>query len=259
MTKFERFIGIDYSGAGEVDETCSGLAVFEAEPTGNPRRVENAIHPRRTNWSRRELAEWLVDTLRKPPVSLVGLDHAFAPPPGDDGEGRDWDEILQTRTERWRTHERSVDTAKSDWEQEAKRVGGSAYRLTEQWTSSAKSVWDGRPNGVLHSTVAGIPWLYAMRRDLRESVHFWPFDGLTPPAGRSVIVEVYPALFWRRYKEEIEAAGIAKRPHQRDAWAVARWMQDMSARGALDSYLSPPLTAKEEEQAKVEGWILGVA
>jgi hypothetical protein len=28
-------------------------------------------------------------------------------------------------------------------------------------------------------------------------VHFWPFDGLEIPAGRSAIAEVYP-LLWRR-------------------------------------------------------------
>jgi hypothetical protein len=32
----------------------------------------------------------------------------------------------------------------------------------------------------------------------------------------------------------------------------------MDSRGALSQYFNPPLTKKEKDQAKLEGWILGV-
>jgi hypothetical protein len=50
---------------------------------------------------------------------------------------------------------------------------------------------------VAKSTHAGIPWLRFIRQHLGSRVHFWPFDGWDVPAGRSVIAEVYPAL-WSR-------------------------------------------------------------
>ena len=43
-----------------------------------------------------------------------------------------------------------------------------------------------------------------MRRDsaIRERVHFWPFDGFEVPEGKSVIAEVYPSLWRRRYARD---------------------------------------------------------
>ena len=69
-------------------------------------------------------------------------------------------------------------------------------RLTEQRTRGAKSVFHFDVQGqVAKSTHAGIPWLRYLRRQLGTRVHFWPFDGWAMPAGRSAVVEVYPALW----------------------------------------------------------------
>ncbi len=43
-----------------------------------------------------------------------------------------------------------------------------------------------------------------------------------------------------------------------DAYATARWMQEVQARGALPGYFEPPLTPAERSVAALEGWILGV-
>src|ERR1700760_1871326 len=60
-----------------------------------------------------------------------------------------------------------------------------------------------RPKGsVAKSTHAGIPWLQFIRQRLGARVHFWPFDGWEVPAGRSVIVEVYPRLWSRSIESE---------------------------------------------------------
>lgn len=126
-------------------------------------------------------------------------------------------------------------------------------RLTECWTSSAKSVFqlDGQ-GSVGKSTHAGIPWLGWLRREAGDLLHFWPFDGWSPPEGKAVIAEVYPALFRHRYPRERRSGD------EQDAYATALWLADMAARGALDDYFRPPLTPSEQAVAALEGWILGV-
>jgi hypothetical protein len=42
------------------------------------------------------------------------------------------------------------------------------------------------------------------------------------------------------------------------AYAAARWMADMVARGALEACFDPPLALSERAVASLEGWILGV-
>jgi hypothetical protein len=70
--------------------------------------------------------------------------------------------------------------------------------------------------------------------------------------GKSVISEVYPSIFRNRYGKE------GRTPDEHDAYAVARWLSESDARGALDRYFSPPLTIEERRVAELEGWMLGV-
>ena len=105
---------------------------------------------------------------------------------------------------------------------------------------------------VAKSTHAGIPWLKRIREVVGDRVHFWPFDGWLPSAGQSVIAEVYPSIFRKRYPKERRTAD------EQDAYAVARWLAEMSGRGELGRYWSPPLSEAERGIADREGWILGV-
>ncbi len=73
------------------------------------------------------------------------------------------------------------------------------------------------------STHAGLPWLLVLRRKLGAKVRFWPFDGWEPVSGRSVIAEVYPALWKHTFPPG------DRDPHQHDAYCAAAWM----ARGRL--------------------------
>jgi hypothetical protein len=126
-------------------------------------------------------------------------------------------------------------------------------RLTEKWTSSAKSVFQFDVQGsVAKSTHAGIPWLRQIRSQVGERVHFWPFDGWEVPGRKSVIVEVYPAIFKNRYPREERNAD------QQDAFLVARWLSESSARGILKQCFQPALTESETGAANLEGWILGI-
>jgi len=40
MPQFNRYIGIDYSGAKTADSSCKGLRVFMAEASGTPEQVQ---------------------------------------------------------------------------------------------------------------------------------------------------------------------------------------------------------------------------
>ncbi len=91
-----------------------------------------------------------------------------------------------------------------------------------------------------------------IREEVGDLVHFWPFDGWQVPAGKSVIAEVYPSIFRNRFARE------DRTPDQQDAYAITRWLKEMDARGRLEQYFQPPLTAEERSVADLEGWILGI-
>lgn len=108
--------------------------------------------------------------------------------------------------------------------------------------------------GVAHSTHAGLPWLRRLRKSVsRDKVHFWPFDGFCVGDEKSVVAEVYPSLFSRRYPQ------LERTEHEHDAWSAAKWPSEMDATDRLDRYFLPPLTRDERRRAKLEGWILGVS
>jgi hypothetical protein len=136
----------------------------------------------------------------------------------------------------------------------AARSGNPRWRrLTEVRARTAKSVFQFDMQGsVAKSTHAGIPWLRYIRQHLGDRVHFWPFDGWTVPANRSVIAEVYPAL-WSR---SLPMGG--RTPDQQDAFAVVKWLQEADRNVSLGKYFRPRLELEERRTAEIEGWILGV-
>jgi hypothetical protein len=87
---------------------------------------------------------------------------------------------------------------------------------------------------------------------VQRPIHFWPFDRWKVPQGSSVVVEVYPSLWTRRFERE------GRDGDEQAAYAVAAWLQRADQNGSLVSYRNPPLTPEERGIAKIEGWILGV-
>jgi hypothetical protein len=133
------------------------------------------------------------------------------------------------------------------------RNGNARWRRLTEERCRAKSVFHFDVQGsVAKSTHAGLPWLRFLRQKLGHQLHFWPFDGWMPPLGRSVIVEVYPALWSRGYPVE------RRNSHQHDAYSVARWMRENDAIGSLSFHLQSTLGATDRDTASTEGWILGV-
>jgi hypothetical protein len=86
----------------------------------------------------------------------------------------------------------------------------------------------------------------------RHPLAFWPFDGWDIPAGRSAIVEVYPALWSRGFARE------SRTGDQHDASTISAWLWRADRDGRLADFLNPDLSPAERSVAQVEGWILGV-
>ena len=79
MPAFARTIGIDYSGAETPTASLKGLRVYLAEGDAPP--VEVPPPPSlKKYWTRRGIAEWLVDKLAEDTPTLVGIDHGFSFP-----------------------------------------------------------------------------------------------------------------------------------------------------------------------------------
>jgi len=255
---FTRYIGIDYSGAATPLSSLKGLRVYQADRTTRPQEVLPPPSPRKY-WTRRGIAQWLVERTAEDEPTLVGIDHGFSfplryfethhlPP--------DWPAFLVDFQRHWPTDELIyVDFVRyGDVEQGVERMGNTRWRrLTEERAGAAKSVFHFDVQGsVAKSTHAGLPWLLYLRRHLGERLHCWPFDGWQVPPGRSVVAEVYPALWKHAFPPE------GRTPDQHDAYCVAARLREADLDGRLQGCLAPVLTPAERALAKIEGWILGV-
>src|SRR5271166_3403637 len=79
LLAFDRYIGIDYSGAETPMSSLKGLCIYTADRNGPPIEVPPPPSPRKY-WTRREIAEWLVERLSEKQPTLVGIDHGFSFP-----------------------------------------------------------------------------------------------------------------------------------------------------------------------------------
>lgn len=265
--KFSRYVGIDYSGGKTSTTPREGLQVYVAKKGEKPEREPPKESP---DWTRKAIAEWLVDTLTEKTPTLVGIDHAFSFPiryfEKYEIEHK-WSIFLDDFHQHWPTEKDGVSVEfvrKGKAGKGRDRSGESGWlRLTEKCTRETglgqpKSVFLFTvPGQVAYATHAGIPWLLRIRQDLkrRRAVHFWPFDGWRIPPKRSAIVEVYPALWNDQFTQECRNLN----EHQRDAYSVAAWMSESDRSGRLAGFLKPELNPEQRKKAKVGGWILGVA
>jgi hypothetical protein len=255
--KFKRYIGIDYSGAQTPNSRIKALQVYEAGPDGDPFKV-NPPEEGTKNWSRLEVAQYCRQSLESVGRVIIGIDHGFSFPMSYMKRYKlsTWDRFLDDFMRHWPTADPHT-SVKSIRDRNPQRTGrAKELRLCEQWTAGAKSVFQFDVQGsVAKSTHAGLPWLLWLRSGpMCQGIdaHFWPFDGFDVPEGKSVVAEVYPSLFRRRYPADGRTAD------EHDAWSVATWLRDADRRGTLKHYFAPPLTLPERKRAALEGWILGV-
>jgi hypothetical protein len=256
---FDRYIGIDYSGAQTPTSSLSGLRVYVSDRESSPVEVPPPPSPRKY-WTRRGIAEWLVERLAEDRPTLVGIDHAFSFPLRYFEAHQlplDWPAFLDDFQHHWPTDEDHTyvdDVRDGELGKGAARSGETRWRrLTDTRAGAAKSVFHFDVQGsVAKSTHSGLPWLRHIRQRAGARVHFWPFDGWDIPSGRSAVLEVYPALWSRAFARE------DRTPDQHDAWSVAEWLRRADQNGTLPGFLSPSLAPHEIAIARIEGWILGV-
>ena len=225
MPAFDRHIGIDYSGADTPTASLKGLRVYLAEGDRLPVEVRPPPSPRKY-WTRKGIAEWLVERLAEDLTTLVGIDHGFSFPLRyfeSHGLLPDWSAFLDDFQHHWPTDDEQtyVEFVRDGIHGNgAARMGNARWRrLTEERSRSAKSVFHFDVQGsVAKSTHAGIPWLRYIRHRLGKQVHFWPFDGWEIPAGQSAIAEVYPALWSRDFAKDDRTGD------QHDAYSIAAWL-----------------------------------
>jgi hypothetical protein len=259
MPLFRRHIGIDYSGAETAEASLKGIRVYAANPSSEPEEVPPPAGPRKY-WSRRALAGWLLEQLSGEAPAIVGIDHAFSFPLAYFQRHRlplEWPTFLNEFQSHCPTDEPNtyVDFVRNGMAGCWDKVTGepSWLRLTEQWTASAKSVFQFDVQGaVAKATYAGLPWLRYLRRELNGRVHFWPFDGWDIPHGRSVIAEVHPSLWMKRFSPQ------ERNSNQHAAYSLAAWLRRADLNGSLSQFVHPELHPEERKIAEIEGWILGV-
>lgn len=258
MPLFQRYIGIDYSGAMSPTSSLKGLRVYVATPLEGPLEVQPPPSAK-TYWTRRGIAHWLSRELSGETKTLVGIDHGFSFPLAYFQKYKlphDWPALLDDFQQHWPCDEDyvCVDFVRyGSHGNGAARTGNSTWRRLAEVRTEAKSVFHfDVPGSVAKSTHAGLPWLRYLRRQLGDKVHFWPFDGWDAPLYRSVIAEVYP----RMWKGLFPAPGLTM--DQQDAYSVAAWMRREDQADRLDRHFAPTLSGEDRALAQIEGWILGL-
>jgi hypothetical protein len=258
VPQFKRHIGIDYSGASSPSCSLKGLRVYVSEGGAEPAEILPPPGPKK-NWTRRGIAEWLIERLAEDAPAIVGIDHGFSFPLKyfeAHGLARDWTTFLDDFQKHWPTDgaDACVEFVREGvLGNGAVRMGNARWRrLTEERSKGAKSVFHFDVQGsVAKSTHAGLPWLRLIRQR-HCSVHFWPFDGWDVPKGATVIAEAYPSMM-RSTPCPADRTG-----DQHDAYSIAAWLMRGDTDGTLGEVFKPELTTPERDRANAEGWILGV-
>lgn len=251
MSDFQHYIGVRYSGRKAPGDGIREIRVYSAHEDREPFPQLNP-DGKDGLWSRRELAEWLLAQITGKTAAIVGLDHAFSFPQSymDRNQLKSWPEFLSDFGGHWPTHEVSV----RELIPGNPRTGDpDEHRLTGRWSAFPRGVFRfDIQDSPAKATHAGLPWIDYLRR-AGDRAHFWPFDGFDVPANRSVVAEVRAARLRDRYVKE----GLDKLDN--DAYAICAWLQERDQLGLLRPYFNPPLSPAEQERARLEGWILGVA
>jgi diadenosine tetraphosphate (Ap4A) HIT family hydrolase len=250
---FDRYIGIDYSGAETPTASLKGLRVYMVDGPAPAREIQPPGSPRRY-WTRQGIAEWLVERLSENIPTVVGIDHGFSFPIKYFERHHlpmDWQIFLEDFQRHWPAGEAHVYV---DFLRENNpRTGNSKWRRLAEIESKAKSVFHFDVQGsVAKSTHSGLPWLLYIRNQLGKRINFWPFDAWQIPVGKSVVAEVYPALWNKGYPPENRDS------HQHDAFCVAEALRRADQDGTIKNMFEPDLSERDLQIASIEGWILGL-
>ncbi len=156
--RFTRYIGIDYSGAQTPTSRLKALQVYDATNNSGPVKVNTPVEGAK-NWTRLEIAQYCLQVLQSGEPVIIGIDHGFSFPMSymQRYELFSWDDFLRDFLFAWRTTDphKYVDFVR---ENKPRTGDPSELRLCEQWTATAKSVFQFDVQGsVAKSTHAGLP------------------------------------------------------------------------------------------------------
>jgi hypothetical protein len=295
--RFDRFVGIDWSGAKGTYHKGIQVAVLDANTT----QAELIAPPDRRGWSRQMVMDWLISQRQSGLRVLAGFDFAFAHPFMDENHYfPDYASDPRTPPDLWAL----VDAASWHWpdhyggglwqDQDLRRYynaprgkdgsGGrgdrflSRRRLTELNTKTRHHRAPSPtfncvgPAGVGTGSLAGMRILHAFQNDM----HIWPISGASHMASPLVVVEIFPALYFTM-------AGITDRMKAADpldalnrglayfgADSMAAVTKGLPDRDDLDALISAaalkschdpvavfPISAEYKQAAACEGWIFG--
>lgn len=286
---FDKFIGMDWSGAKGT--RLPGLQIAIAEPGADVPVL--AQPPAGRWWDRVTVLAWLSKQMRDARV-LAGFDFAFAYAHADRGAyfPGTGPELTRAR-ELWGHVERicrdvpdlygapfyTRDDLPYRRHFLSPRGKGDLYTMRRRLTESACAAVTS-PHPVMKcigaanvgtGSLAGMRLLHRLKRDMDDHVAIWPFEAA---AGRSVVVEIFPRLYFKRAKmdprawrepavldralahygsEPLPAGWEPAREDEPDALISAAALRDLSRRPEI---WSTPLSIIEATGA--EGWIFGV-
>ncbi|MBA3667723.1 MAG: hypothetical protein H0W65_08375 [Sphingomonas sp.] len=281
-SRFISFVAIDWSGAKGTRH--KGIAIAEARCESSPRLIRPGH-----NWSREEVADWLVREAAKRPT-LFGFDFSFAPPIVERGEYLPEEAGVPTNAREFWAY---VDAHCSDDDLGAASFLETAHRkhfyfgiadgvkadfmhfrqcdarLNAQGGRKTASAYDAIGAAqVAKASFAGMRMLHA----IDDKIAIWPMDPL--PDDGSAVVEIYTRIYLRnaglsgakvRSRSELnralKALGSPPAPlraepndHQSDALITAAGMRQF-ARTEPNAFAPPGLTPAI---ARSEGWTFGV-
>lgn len=208
FSTFNRFIGIDWAGA---ENPGRGIQVAQCfRGSACPEIVSNRES---TNWRRREVLDWLVQINNQGTRIVAGIDFAFAYPYCDERAY-------------FPGHKDSPKSFKSLWKiidsicNPGDFYGGPFYKpppfcdyLLYQTYKGARykgrlrltdSLCSSNPASVFKcvgaesvgiGSIAGMRMLHYINTHLNKDFQIWPFE--KENNGRSVIIEIYPRLFFK--------------------------------------------------------------
>ncbi len=214
---FDRFIGIDWSGAEA--EGQSGIQVAQIQR--ETKRLE-PIPPKRRNWSRRDVLQFVESLTDR--RTLVGLDFAFSVPwhngeesiPACLGELRGvrdlWAFIDHFCKDAphfyggpiWLSDESPFRPFIKFWSRDKQYEGplfnGGQFRKTEMAAQKCglqpKSVYRMAGPQVGAGSFAGMRVLRALAQSKSTEIAIWPFEAIEN--AKVVVAEVYPAVFYQK-------------------------------------------------------------
>jgi hypothetical protein len=218
MNRFQRFVGIDWSGAKGVAQ--SGIQVAELEVDSPSPRLRCAPNGRK--WSRYDVMEYIGQLNDK--STLVGIDFAFSVPWNKSSQFAP--HVNDART-LWALVDSLCDGAPHLYagpvwtaadspfrpyifhyqtKYRGERYDRKRRREVEKLEGNAISVYHMAGPQVGAGSFSGMRLLHQITKSHGETIAIWPFDKVD--GNKTAVVEIYPSFFYRK-------AG-ARRPNSKD-------------------------------------------